>query len=327
MAAMRLTAAALSLSLAAVASAADQPLILLPPSLGRPDRVFVAGRVVEERHDRGPAAVRSARKLAASNLKGARVEVRFAGRTVRATSGHDGEFAVEIVAPEGASFPAGVQPIEASVRGATARSTVQVVPAEAPFLVVSDLDDTLVVTNVGSVRGVVESTFLRDETTQPPVPGMAALLRCLREGRAAPPPIAIVSGTPVQLAERVERFLQRNGFPPAALFLRNLGPRTLSGYKEPILAELRARFPQPLVLVGDSGERDPEIYGALARSEPGRVLRIYVRRAGVPGPAERFEGMLLFSDPADAARDAAARGLADGACVAREFPPRGPAVE
>ncbi len=327
MSAMRLTAAALFLSLAGVASAADEPLVLLPPSLGRPDRVFVAGRVVEERHDRGPAAVRNARKLASRNVVGARVEVRFLGSSARTTSGHDGEFAVEIAAPEGSRFPAGRQPVEASVRGVTARSTVEVVPPDAPFLVVSDLDDTLVVTNVGSVRGVLDSTFLKDETTQPPVRGMAALLRCLREGPRAPPPIAIVSGTPVQLGERVERFLARNGFPPAALFLRNLGPRTLSGYKEPVLAELRARFPQPLVLVGDSGERDPEIYGALARAEPDRVLRIYVRRAGVPGPAERFEGMLLFSDPADAAQDAAARGLADRACVAREFPALSPAAE
>jgi phosphatidate phosphatase APP1 len=324
---MRLTAAALSLAFAGVASPADEPFVLLPPSLGRPDRVFVAGRVVKERHDRGPAVVRNARKLASRNVAGEEIEVRFLGSAARATSGHDGEFAVEIVAPEGAPFPAGLQPVEATVRGATSRSRVEVVPGDAPFLVVSDLDDTLVVTNVGSVRGVLDSTFLKDETTQPPVQGMAALLRCLREGPLAPPPIVIVSGTPVQLGERVERFLARNGFPPAALFLRNLGPRTLSGYKEPVLAELRARFPQPLVLVGDSGERDPEIYGAFARAAPGRVLRIYVRRAGVPGPAERFAGMLLFSDPADAARDAAARGLADRACVAREFPERGPGVE
>ncbi len=92
-----------------------------------------------------------------------------------------------------------------------------------------------------------------------------------------------------------------------------------------MLATLRARFAQPLVLVGDSGEKDPEVYRAVAAAEPGRVLRIYVRRApGMPVPAARVKGMLLFEDPAVAARDAVLRGLADAGCVAREFPATAP---
>ena len=311
---------AASLFLLAAAARADEPLVILPPALGRPDRVFVAGRVVGERHDRGPAVVRNVRRLAATNVEGALVEVRFLGTTARATSGHDGEFAVELDAPAGGSFPPGPQPVEASALGVIARSTVHVVAPDAPYLAVSDLDDTLVVTGVASKRRVVGSTLLQDETTQPPVPGMAAFLRCLGEGRVSPPPLAIVSGSPVQLAPRVERFLARNGFPPAALLLRNLGPKTLAGYKEPKLALLRARFALPLLLVGDSGEKDPEIYRAVAAAEPGRVLRTYIRRAaGAPVSAARVEGMMLFDDPGDAARDAAALGLADRACVEREF--------
>jgi len=317
---MRPALSALALLTLAAPAAADEPLVILPPSLARPDRAFIAGRVVEERHDRGPRAWRNGRQLAATNWVGAPVEVRFLGRTARTTSGHDGEFAVEIAAAPGAPFPAGAQPAEASVPGALARATVQVVPPDAPFLVISDLDDTLAVTHVASKRGLLKAVFLQDAETQPAVPGMAAFLRCLREGRAAPPPIAVVSGTPVQLAPRVNRFLEVNGFPPAALHLRNLGPGTLAGYKEPVIEALLWRFDLPMVLVGDSGERDPEIYAAVARARPGRVLRVYVRAAGDPGPASRYEGALLFSDPAVAARDAAARGLAGGACVEREFP-------
>lgn len=312
-----------ALALAPPVAGADEPLVLLPPSLARPDRAFIAGRAVEERHDRGPAAVRNARALAAESWEDAPVEVRFLGRVARTRSGRDGEFAVELEAAPGALFPPGAQVVEASVPGASARADVHVVPPEAPFLVVSDLDDTLVVTNVASKRRTLRAVFLEDAETQPPVPGMAAFLRCLREGKGAPPPVAIVSGTPVQLAPRVVRFLEKNGFPPAALYLRNLGPKTLSGYKEPVLDALLARFAQPVVLVGDSGERDPEIYSAVARARPGRVLRVYVRAAGAaPARSSRFDGMLLFSEPADAARDAAARGLADPACVAREFPAR-----
>jgi len=123
------------------------------------------------------------------------------------------------------------------------------------------------------------------------------------------PAFAVVTGWPFQFAPRLVRFLEKHAFPPMALFLRNLGPSTLHGYKEPVLRRLADRFPHPLVLVGDSGERDPEIYAALASEYPGRVLRIYIREADEVGPAHRFEGMFVFRDPADAIRDAFERGL------------------
>jgi phosphatidate phosphatase APP1 len=119
----------------------------------------------------------------------------------------------------------------------------------------------------------------------------------------------VVTGWPIQFAPRLVRFLEKNGYPPMALFLRNLGRSTLSGYKEPVLRRLAARFPQPLILIGDSGERDPEIYAELAREAPGRVLRIYIREADVIGPMSRFNGMLLFADPEEAVRDAQELGL------------------
>jgi len=130
----------------------------------------------------------------------------------------------------------------------------------------------------------------------------------------------VISGSPVELGPRIERFLSHNGFPPLALTLRHLGPSTLSGYKEPALRALLSHFPQPVVLVGDSGERDPEIYAALRAEFPGRVAAIFIREAGGPRTPGRFAGMAPFTDAAIAAREAAARGLAAPACVAREFP-------
>jgi len=301
---------------------ADVPALLLPPGLGRTDRVWVFGRVLEEAHGKhGPAALRTVRVLAGHNLPGARVEVSFLGQVAQAVSGHDGEFEVELSAPADRPFPAGRHPAEVTVLGragaaplATAQAAVEVIAPDAPFLLVSDFDDTVAVTNVAELRKLLASTFLRDAETQPPVPGMAGLYRCLTAGGA---PLAFVSGSPVQLAPRLVRFLEKNGFPPAALYLRNVGRGTVSGgYKEPVLARLVERFPgNPLVLVGDSGEHDPEIFAAFMKAHPGRVLRAYVRQATPkPGPEARFEGLLLFSDPAEAAADAKGRGLVRVAC-------------
>lgn len=282
------------------------PALLLPPSLGRPDQVWITGRVLAESPgETGPAVAKNLRRLAAVNRVGAEVELTFLGRVARTRSGHDGEFEVAIAAAPGEPFPPGAQPVTAASAGAKAEGVVHVVPASAPFLLVSDFDDTVAVTNVNSARGLVRAELFQDSATQPAVQGMSALYRCL----AARSPLAFVSGSPIQFAPRIAQFLEKNGFPPAALYLRNLGLKTLSGYKEPVLRALAERFRQPFVLVGDSGEKDPEIYAAFAREHPGRVLRIYVRRAGEPGPAARFSGEMLFSDPAEAMRDAAERSL------------------
>ena len=315
--------AALALALAAPAAGADVPALLLPASLGRPDRVWIAGRVLEEQHGtRGPAAMRNARQLAAGNLEGAPVHAGLLGRVGHAVSGHDGEFEIEIQAAPGAPFPAGALRATVAVPGASAEAVVLVVPPEAPFLVVSDFDDTVALTGVTSPTRLLATTFLEDGGTQPAVPGMAALYRCLTSPRAggAAAALAFVSGSPVQMAPRIARFLERNGFPPAALYLRNLGPDTLSGYKQPVLARLADRFPQPLVLVGDSGEKDPEIYAEFAAAHPRRVLAAFIRQATpAPGPRARFAAVRLFADPGEAGGEAAALGLADPACVAAAF--------
>jgi phosphatidate phosphatase APP1 len=283
--------------------------LILPPALGRPGVVWISGRVVNESSERGPRALRALHRLAARNWMGAPVTVRFGDRTVDTVTGHDGEFEVEIVAAEGGRFRAGPHAVEVEAPGVHGMGIVFVVPDEAPFLVLSDFDDTLAVSHVTSKYRLIATTFFEDADTHPPVDGMPALYRSLAAGRPVPPAFAVVTGWPIQFAPRLVRFLEKNGYPPMALFLRNLGRSTLSGYKEPVLRRLAARFPQPLILIGDSGERDPEIYAELAREAPGRVLRIYIREADVIGPMSRFNGMLLFADPEEAVRDAQELGL------------------
>lgn len=283
--------------------------LILPPALGRPGVVWIFGRVVSESVERGPRALRALLRLAARNWIGAPVTVTCLGRTASAVTGHDGEFEVELWAGEGTPFPPGWHTVEVEAPGVRGTGTVFVVPDEAPFLVVSDFDDTLAVSHVTSKYRLIATTFFEDGDTHPPVDGMPALYRCLAEGHAVPPAFAVVTGWPIQFSPRLVRFLSKNGFPPMALFLRNLGRTTLSGYKEPVLRRLVERFSQPLVLVGDSGEHDPEIYAGIAREHPGRVLRIYIREADEVGPPARFQGMFLFSDPAEAVRDARLLGL------------------
>ncbi|MEW5739372.1 MAG: App1 family protein [Myxococcota bacterium] len=302
--------------------AAAAPLVLLFPAVGAPGGVTLSGRVLKHAPTGGSStASRNLRWLTSSNWEGARVEVRFGGRSATVTTGHDGNFQVTLVPGDKRAFEPGLSTAEAHVDGAeTGIATVDVIADAAPFFVVSDFDDTLAITNVAKAGGAIEAGLFKDSSTQPVVEGMAAFYGCLKEGKPARPVFALVSGSPVQYTPRITQFLARHGFPVFGQYLRDFGPKTLSGYKQPLIRALLQSLKQPVVLVGDSGEKDPEVYAQIRQEFPERVKAIYIREAGGPQDAKRFEGMLHFKHPAEAAADAVTKGLADAACVAGAFP-------
>ncbi|WP_224245310.1 phosphatidate phosphatase App1 family protein [Hyalangium gracile] len=302
------------------------PAVLLFPALGRGTGVFLQGRVLKEAPTRGSSVLsRNLRRLTAPNWKGAKVEVSFQGLTTTVTSGDDGNFEVTLQPVPGATFPTGFYMAEAKVAGASAQARVEVVSDTTPFLVVSDFDDTLAVTQVVKKAKLLESAFFKDSDTQEVVAGMSAFYGCLKAPTS--PAFALVSGSPLQFVPRVSAFLGRHGFPPFALYLRDLGPGTLSNYKQPAIRRLLQQFPQPVVLVGDSGEKDPEVYAQIREEFPGRVKAIYIRDAGHAEDASRFKDMILFREASDAAAHAATSGLANAECVATAFPATAPTVE
>jgi len=300
-------------------SALGEPQVLLAPSVGGPMRLTASGRVLKTRpSERHGALGQNLRRLTASQWPGATVQLRFGDLAASVEADGEGDFHFTFRAPEGQPFPAGWTALSASVRGASTTTRALVLAPDAPFLLVSDFDDTVAVTGVTSPTQLLRSTLAADAVTQPAVPGMADFYQCLA-ARAPAPGFALVSGSPIQYLGRVERFLDLKRFPPMALELRRLGLGTLSGYKPPVLRRLLEEVPAPVVLVGDSGEKDPEVYRQLALEFPGRVKATYIRQVGPPSPPERFEGQVLFESAAEAARDAARRGLADPACVAQRF--------
>src|SRR5690606_12442629 len=84
----------------------------------------------------------------------------------------------------------------------------------------------------------------------------------------------------------------------------------------------------PFVLVGDSGQQDPEIYLEVARRYPGRVRVVYIREVATSADrdrelriiAEEMAGLgvefVLASDTVTAARHAVSLDLIDEASLA-----------
>lgn len=307
----------LSTMLSPALAFAQGQLILLP-AVGTPQSVTVSGRVLAHSSTRSSSKfTKNLRSLLSSNLVGAEVEVRFAGLKTKVTSGNDGNFEVTFTAPEKTPFQIGVLNVEANSPQATAvTATVQVVDPKAAYFVVSDFDDTIAISEVVRTNKLVENALLKDETTQEVVRGMSEFYGCLTK----PGAFALVSGSPIQFHNRIGSFLSRHKFPRGmGLYLRDIGPSTLSNYKQPVIRSLLKQLPQKVVLIGDSGEKDPEVYAQIRDEFPGRVEAIYIRNAGRMENKDRFKDMFVFDEPAEAARDAVIKKLADLSCVKDAF--------
>ena len=197
------------------------------------------------------------------------------------------------------------------------RGALRLVPAEG-LTVVADIDDTLKVTRVGDTEALLRQTFLLPFEA---VPGMAPLLATWSEAGAS---FEYLSCSPRQLSPALLDFLRTAGLPQGGLHLRPFrwkDERLLSLFEEParhkrpVLEQVLAAHPsRALLLLGDSGEDDPELYGDFARAHPEAQVSILVRASQGEAaddprwpaafrdlPRERWQ---VFSDPGevDAAR-------------------------
>jgi len=161
--------------------------------------------------------------------------------------------------------------------------------------IISDIDDTIKLTQVSDRRATLRYTFL--EPFQP-VPGMAQVYHGWAQECGAQ--FFYVSASPWQLFSPLDAFLRTNGFPSGAFYLKKFRWKDESvlslfdspeKYKPRVIEPLLEQFPKrSFILVGDSGERDPEIYGALAREHPEQIKRILIRDVtGQEASAERYK--------------------------------------
>ncbi|MGV8876142.1 MAG: App1 family protein [Rhodoglobus sp.] len=159
-----------------------------------------------------------------------------------------------------------------------------VVDPKATFGIISDVDDTVMVTALPRPLLAAWNTFVLDEHARRPVPGMAVLYD--RLARANPnSPVVYLSTGAWNVAPTLTRFLRRNLYPRGAMLLTDWGPthdrwfRSGAEHKRASLRRLAAEFPGiKWLLVGDDGQHDEEIYGEFAASHPDNVAAVAIRQ-------------------------------------------------
>lgn len=161
---------------------------------------------------------------------------------------------------------------------------VFIVDPAVRFGIVSDIDDTVMVTALPRPLLAAWNTFVLDEHARRPVPGMAVLLERLARTHPGAPVIYLSTGA-WNVAPTLTRFLSRHLYPPGALLLTDWGPthdrwfRSGREHKRESLARLATEFPGlRWLLVGDDGQNDEATYGEFASAHPASVSAIAIRR-------------------------------------------------
>ena len=166
----------------------------------------------------------------------------------------------------------------------SATGRVVVVGPEPVRGLVSDIDDTVVVTRLPRPLLAAWNTFVLDERARVPVPGMAELYHELLARHEGAPVVYLSTGA-WNAAPALTRFLDRSGYPPGPLLLTDWGPtntgwfRDGSTHKRNALERLVRELPNVRwLLVGDDGQHDPVVYGEFAAAHPEAVEAVAIRR-------------------------------------------------
>lgn len=194
---------------------------------------------------------------------------------------------------------------------------IRLVPTEG-LSVISDIDDTAKVTDIlAGESEVLENTFFRAFRA---APCMARMYHDFGDDTA----FHYVSGGPWQLYAPLAEFLFDSdaGFPRGSMHMKDVRTnpfesesyrdiwRLIAGGSQSVTVQQKIRqistlldhFPaRRFILIGDSGERDPEIFAEIRARFPNRIFEIRIR--DVAGAAsshpQRMDGMAVIppTDP------------------------------
>lgn len=328
--------------------------VLAYRGFGNRERCTLSGRVLiyREQPDAAPDALwtslqASYRRFETDEVPGIRVQARASSSTetgdkkdspmlAEAVTDDEGYFLFDFETPDGIDGPVLTLDLslpdqhDAVVDGA---AEVMLAGANARFGVISDIDDTVLITQATSLLKMMRLTLLESSESRVAFPGVAAFYEALNRGGN---PFFYVSSSPWNLHEFLSDFMRLKGIVAGPMLLRDFGldrDKLVAGphlaHKLTQIRSVLDRHPDlHFLLIGDSGQHDPEVYRDIVNEYPDRILAIYIRDVSgdardrtVAGIANELAAagvdMLLVPDTLAAARHAATRGWLDEAALER----------
>lgn len=283
--------------------------IVIVPYLGHgtSQAIYLKGRVLRDKGILSPMEddtiwrnmLNMYKRYQSDEIPGARLRARFGDLVQEVVTNVEGHFDLEFhpttlpqtedmwheIHLELLDYPGKEQnPAEPQTIEATGR--VIVPPSDAEYGVISDIDDTVLRTDVVNLLAMARNTFLKNARTRLPFEGAAAFYDALRRGAGQTyNPIYYVTSSPWNLYDMIVDFFVVREIPLGPLFMVNLGLTQdqfiTPGHRDHKLKTIQNLLDThptlPFILIGDSGQKDPEIYLEAIQTNPGRIAAAYIR--------------------------------------------------
>ncbi len=162
---------------------------------------------------------------------------------------------------------------------------IQLVPPVGKS-VISDIDDTIKIT--GIVEG--KKTVLKNSFINPPqaCPGMSQTYQKMQQSEIV---FHYLTGSPWQMFDFLNNFRQSNSFPAGSFNMKEFRINPLSSefweaiakeatidQKKTAIKEIIESYPhRQFILIGDSGEKDPEIYAWAVHAYNPQISEVLIR--------------------------------------------------
>jgi phosphatidate phosphatase APP1 len=305
----------------------DPIMILAYRGYGTPEKLYLKGRVLEDRGIESAMEddtvwdnlVNMYKRFKSNEIPYARVLVRFQGVEQEIQTDLEGFFdawikPVKPLPGDQCWHPVKLEllhPLREEAPPVQAEGQVLVPPPSAHFGVISDIDDTVLHTDATNIIRMARTVFLGNAHTRLPFKGVAAFYRALFEGAARNEmnPLFYVSSSPWNMYDLLSDFFNLQDIPLGpVLFLRDWGiseeellPAKHRSHKLDAIQKIMHTYAQlPFILIGDSGQEDPEIYHEVVHDYPDRILAVYIRNVSL-GRLRRSEAIQKLAEEVAAA--------------------------
>ena len=300
----------------------DPVQIIAFQSYGTDTHFYLRGRALQDEsidlEEQGffSVLVNSWKRLESDKLKHVGITIQLPnGKLIETTSDNHGYFKVkaDVQGLKAMANSEGWLPCNVNFSDITIKRSIQKdnqFPAEilipsnnVDFGVASDIDDTILHTGVVSTLKwrVLYNTLFKSAKMRLPLEGAADFYHLLHRGKSGENanPIFYVSHSPWNLYRYLELFLKQNNFPKGPILLRSFKdilkkktPNEKPEKQKEILDLLNTYPDLPFILIGDSGEHDPDIYIEIAALFPERIKAIYLRSVKHKKKMIRVKGLL-----------------------------------
>ena len=264
--------------------------IQLQTCYGNPYTVIVEGRVLEERTFKESKEEDSwlkntwkkVKQLVNDEVKNEKLSLVVGGEVYERFTDDEGYFEFEINNTKAPWKNHENVEIYLDELNVTIHASAFIVDDSVKVGVISDFDDTVIVSDVTNKLDLVKNTFFKNYKQREVVKGMREQFKKILQTPNAP--LFFVTGSPKQLYTAIHNFLNYHKFPKRTLITKKAhGDNADSlfdqqGYKVEKIEKLMKLFPHlQWVCFGDSGEKDKEVYGELLKTHPQQIKAIYIR--------------------------------------------------